>query len=108
MIILPSDFAPYINIDKGLSRMKYVKAQAVFPESLLEEIQKYIQGELVYIPKSPGSHKKWGANTGARIAIAHRNESIVQAFKAGTSIPQLAVLYCLAEDTIKKIVYGKR
>jgi len=87
--------------------MKYVKAQAVFPESLLEEMQKYIQGELVYIPKLPTSYKKWGANTGAKHIIAKRNEKMVQAFKAGTSIPQLAELYSLAEDTIKKIVYGK-
>ena len=87
--------------------MKYVKAQTVFPESLLVEIQKYIQGELVYIPKSPANYKKWGANTGAKITIAQRNENVVHAFNTGTSIPQLAVLYCLAEETIKKIVYGK-
>ena len=88
--------------------MKYVKAQAVFPEPLLAEMQKYIQGELVYIPKSPGSYKKWGANTGAKNMIAQRNQRMVQAFKAGTSISQLVELYNLAEDTIRKIVYGKR
>ena len=87
--------------------MKYVKAQAVFPESLLIEMQKYIQGELVYIPKSPASYKKWGANTGAKDTIAQRNEMMVREFKAGASIPQLAEIYCLAEDTIKKIVYRK-
>jgi len=87
--------------------MRYVKAQSVFPESLLTEMQKYIQGELVYIPKSPTSYKQWGANTGAKNTIAHRNEKMVQAFRAGTSIPELAELYSLAEDTIKKIVYGK-
>ena len=88
--------------------MKYVKAKAVFPESLLVEMQKYIQGELVYIPKPPASYKKWGVNTGARSTIAQRNKNMVQAFKAGTSISQLSELYSLAEDTIRKIVYGKR
>jgi len=87
--------------------MKYVKAQDLFPASLLVEMQKYIQGELVYIPKSPASYIKWGTNTGARNTIAHRNETMVRAFKAGTTITQLAELYNLAEDTIKKIVYGK-
>jgi len=87
--------------------MRYVKAQALFPESLLTEMQKYIQGELVYIPKSSASYIKWRANTGAKNTIAQRNEKMVRAFKAGTSIPQLAELYSLAEDTIKKIVYGK-
>jgi len=88
--------------------MKHIKAQSVFPEPLLAEMQKYVQGELVYIPKPPTSYKKWGTNTGTKNMIAKRNENMVLAFKSGTSIPQLAELYSLAEDTIKKIVYGKR
>jgi len=87
--------------------MKYVKAQTVFPETLLAEIQKYVQGELVYIPKSPTNYKKWGSDTGARNAVAQRNEYLIQTFKAGTSVAQLAELCCLSEDTVRKIVYGK-
>ena len=86
--------------------MKYVKAQAVLPEALLIEVQKYIQGGLVYIPKPEASHKKWGTKTGTRAKLAQRNEKMVQLFKAGTPIGVLAESYCLAEDTIKKIVYG--
>jgi len=88
--------------------MKYVKAQAVLPKSLLDEIQKYVQGELVYIPKLPSNHKKWGTKTGAKSVTAQRNNDMVQAYNAGISIPKLAVLYCLSEDTVKKIVYGKK
>lgn len=36
--------------NKGRAEMKYVKAKAVLPESLIAEIQKYIQGETIYIP----------------------------------------------------------
>jgi len=86
--------------------MKYVKAEAVLPKALLVEIQKYIQGDMVYIPKPQANHKKWGTKTGAKATIAQRNENMVQAYKAGTSIAQLAETYCLAEDTVKKIVYG--
>jgi len=86
--------------------MKSIKAQAVFPESLLTEIQKYIQGEIVYIPKLKDDYKKWGDNTGAKKTIAQRNDNMVKAFRAGTSILQLAEIYGLAEDTVKKIVYG--
>lgn len=88
--------------------MKYVKAQTVFPKSLLDEIQKYVQGELVYIPKSSANYKKWGANTSTKNIIALRNKDIIQSFKTGSSIPRLAELYSLSEDTIKKIVYGKK
>jgi hypothetical protein len=46
--------------------MAYVKAAAVLPEKLLSEIQKYVQGETIYIPKTESAHKKWGARSGAR------------------------------------------
>jgi len=87
--------------------MKYVKAQAVLPKSLLAEIQKYIQGELVYIPKPQATYEKWGSKTGSRKALAQRNDTMVKAYRAGTPITQLAESYYLAEDTVKNIVYGK-
>ena len=85
--------------------MKYVKAQNVFLKSLLDEIQGYVQGELVYIPKSSVNYKKWGASTNTKTLITQRNDRIRQDFKEGTTIVRLAELYNLSEDTIKKIVY---
>ena len=88
--------------------MRYVRAQAVLPKDLLAEIQKYVQGELLYIPKLPGCCTPWGSQTGARRATTQRNDAIAQAFQAGVPIAQLATSYHLAEETIKKIVYGRR
>lgn len=88
--------------------MKYIKANTVFPKHLLDEIQKYVQGELVYIPKSPANYEKWGDNTETKKTIERRNKDIVQAFKVGTSITELAESYYLSEDTIKKIVYSQK
>ena len=85
--------------------MKYVKANVVFPQSLLDEIQKYVQGELVYIPKQPANHEKWGTNTDTKRMLKLRNEDIVRAFKAGRTISELVKLFFLSEETIKKIVY---
>jgi len=51
--------------------MKYIKAQQVFPESLLVEIQKYIQGEYVYIPKAPDNHNEWGASTDTKTVLTN-------------------------------------
>ena len=107
LAILPSDFALYQNIDKEPSRMKYKNAKTVFPKGLLDEIQKYAQGELVYIPISPLNHKKWGTNTKAKAYTAHRNDEITNAFKTGLTISDLAKEYYLSEETIKKIVYRK-
>ena len=87
--------------------MKYIKAQQVFPESLLVEIQKYIQGEYVYIPKAPDNHNEWGASTDTKTVLAKRNENIASDFRDGLSILHLADSYGLAVETIKKIVYVK-
>ena len=87
--------------------MKYVKATAILPENLILEIQKYIQGETIYIPKKKASHRKWGTRSGSRQAIDERNSAIRTAFKSGRTIDQLAEEYYLSSETIKKIAYTK-
>ncbi|GEN85994.1 CD3324 family protein [Oceanobacillus sojae] len=87
--------------------MKYIKADYVFPEELLKEIQKYVQGELIYIPKLPEKRKKWGEKTGAREYLDQRNAEISRKFSAGISIDKLSETFCLSYDSIKKIVYSK-
>ena len=88
--------------------MKYKNAKVVFPKSLLEEIQKYVQGDLIYIPKSSDRYEKWGTNTETKAVLARRNQEIINAFQAGMSVVELATRYFLAEETIKKIVYCKK
>jgi len=87
--------------------MKYAKAVHVLPAALLTEIQKYVQGELLYIPKAYGTHKEWGSNTQSKKRTESRNTSIRLAFRAGKTIEQLAEQYHLSFDSIKKIVYSK-
>lgn len=87
--------------------MKYVNAAAILPENLIAEIQKYIQGETLYIPKQESHYQKWGTRSGGRKRLDERNTTIKQAFKNGSSIDQLAMEYFLSPETIKKIVYTK-
>ncbi|WP_026695140.1 CD3324 family protein [Peribacillus kribbensis] len=87
--------------------MKYVRATSVLPPSLIAEIQKYIQGETIYIPKPEGTHQKWGTNSGGRKMIDERNAAIRQAFKEGSGIGSIARDYYLSAETIRKIVYSK-
>ncbi|RDI45666.1 CD3324 family protein [Falsibacillus pallidus] len=87
--------------------MKYVKAAAVLPDELLVEIQKYVQGEAIYIPKPDKKRTQWGAKSGSRRRLDHRNEEIRKAFLTGTSIDHLAAEYFLSIESIKKIVYTK-
>lgn len=87
--------------------MTYIKATSVLPEELVKEIQKYIQGETIYIPKRGKSYKQWGTLSGERKRIDERNNSLKDAFKSGVSKEQLAKEYYLSIETIKKIVYTK-
>lgn len=87
--------------------MAYVKATAVLPDELILEIQKYVQGKTIYIPKPEPNHQQWGIRSGARKQIDDRNRAIKCAFKNGVSIEQLAADYYLSVETIKKIVYKK-
>jgi hypothetical protein len=102
-------FVPYLLFidNKGMSSLKYVNADGLLPEKLLKEIQNYVQGETIYIPKPRNTYKKWGSQSGARALIDERNERIQHAFKNGEKIDQLALEHHLSCETIKKIVYRK-
>ena len=85
--------------------MKYINAAEILPEQLLKELQTYVDGEVLYIPKV-SVKKEWGATSGARTFYRERNNEIQELFQEGYSIDILAERYGLAYSTIKKIVYG--
>lgn len=85
--------------------MKYKNAVDLFPQELITEIQKYLTGSLVYIPQAENQRKPWGELSGTKKEISTRNYEIRQKFRGGVSISELALEYCLAVETIKKIVY---
>jgi Mor family transcriptional regulator len=88
--------------------MKYINAIEVLPQSLLNEIQKYISGEIIYIPQMEGIKNNWGSKTGAREKIADRNKQIRLEKENGKTIDELMIKYNLSYDSIKKIVYVKK
>lgn len=85
--------------------MKYINAAEILPERLLKELQMYIDGEVVYIPKS-SMKKEWGAASGSRTFYQERNREIQKLYREGSSIDMLMKRYGLAYSTIKKIIYG--
>ncbi|WP_433620617.1 CD3324 family protein [Paenibacillus cellulositrophicus] len=88
--------------------MKYTSADAILPKDLLKEIQKYVEGRMIYIPNAEGSRKKWGEKSGNRSYLNIRNDEIRQRFHDGSTIDQLSELFSLSHDSIKKIVYSKK
>lgn len=91
--------------DKAI--MNYKNANDILPQHLVDEIQKYASGEIIYIPKPKGNHLKWGERSGGREYIKARNIKIKQQFNNGDNILSLSKSYHLSLDSIKKIVYTK-
>ncbi|WP_416293185.1 CD3324 family protein [Paenibacillus illinoisensis] len=88
--------------------MNYINADAILPEELLKEIQRHIQGGLVYIPKPKEAHQKWGEKSGSRAVVRERNDQIRRLFAAGVTVHELTERFFLSIDSIKKIVYSKK
>ncbi|WP_434305355.1 CD3324 family protein [Clostridium botulinum] len=83
--------------------MKYINAADVLPKELLKEILNYVDGELLYIP-TLGEKQKWGECSGSREYYRKRNSEIINQYKNGTTISNIAKVYCLSYDSVRKIV----
>lgn len=86
--------------------MAYKNAKDILPCELVREIQKYIDGELIYVP-TKSEKTQWGIRNGAKAKYAERNREIRELYKGNVSIEELAARYFLSTDSIKKIVYGE-
>ena len=87
--------------------MKYKNAAEILPPGLLREVQYYIAGELLYIPRSD-SKQEWGAVSGSKKFYSERNSQIRELFHDGRSVEELAKKFGLSSSTIKKIIYQKK
>ncbi|MEB7771011.1 CD3324 family protein [Kurthia gibsonii] len=86
--------------------MSYQNAKEILPEKLMKEIQQYVQGQTLYIPRKD-EPKRWGEKSGSRKALYERNEAICKAYAQGATKEQLAQKYYLSVETIRKIIYQK-
>ncbi len=90
---------------KGVN-MKYKNAGAVLPTELIEEIQKYIQGEFLYIPKKDKQIHR--AVTEYKIELEKRNNRIYKMHLEGMSNENLARNFNLAQSSIRRILIEQR
>ncbi len=85
--------------------MSYIKADDLLPPELVSEIQKYVQGAQIYIPRNRKKRLGWGQKNGTREKFENRNNQIRALKQSGLKISDLADRYCLSEDSIRKILY---
>jgi Mor family transcriptional regulator len=91
-------------IVRRIYTLSYKNGKDILPPYLLSELQKYIQGEIIYIPREENTRKGWGENNGTRHALLERNHEIYRLFREGTNVEELISLYNLSEDSIRKII----
>ena len=87
--------------------MKYINANTILPDMLVEELQQYVQAGYIYIPAKDEQHKSWGELSGYRKELAKRNAIIIMEYKNGVSVAELADRYFLSVSAIRKIIYQK-
>lgn len=88
------------------SIVSYIKAENVLPRELIETIQQYVDGKLIYIPCK--EKQEWGSATSAKAFFRERNERIYEAYKSGMSLHELAHNFSLSEKSIQRILRKQR
>lgn len=87
--------------------MKYLNAQVILPDTLVKELQNYIQGGYIYVPVEQEQQKRWGEVSGYRQELAQRNQQIKEEYQSGISMESLSEKYGLSLYAVRKIIYQK-
>ncbi|MBO5293015.1 MAG: hypothetical protein J6B10_07545 [Lachnospiraceae bacterium] len=85
--------------------MSYVNAEDILPEDLVREIQKYVDGKVLYIPRKDDNSLAWGEKSGAKDKLAERNREIVSRYYSGETAADLGKRYFLSEKRIRAIIH---
>ena len=88
--------------------MSYKKARHILPDELLEEVQKYVDGECIYIPRRPDRKKVRGTSAASLQYFHIRNKQIYQEYLAGESRNSLSEKYFLSLKSVQSIIRQER
>ena len=86
--------------------MSYIRADEILPRDLLETIQQYVDGQLIYIPRK--EKQEWGSRTSARKFFRERNERIYKAWQEGISEEELSRRFSLSRKSIQRILRNQK
>ncbi|MGL5616505.1 MAG: CD3324 family protein [Sarcina sp.] len=84
--------------------MCYKAAKEVLPNEIIELIQKYVQGEYIYIPKKENNRQGWGTSNNTRKEINKRDYNIYNEYANGATRMELAEKYFLSKKSIDRII----
>lgn len=81
--------------------MGYINANDILPMELINEIQRYVQGVNLYIPKIPEKKK---SDSSYKYELYERNKEIYELFQSGKKVSELAKMYYLSDKSIYRIL----
>lgn len=81
--------------------MSYINAKSVLPEQIIKEIQKYVNGVNLYIPKVPEANSICSSY---ELELYRRNQEIYKLFLQGEKVSKLAAEYYLSDKSIYRIL----
>ncbi|MDR1701446.1 MAG: DNA-binding response regulator [Sporomusaceae bacterium] len=84
--------------------MGYIKADCVLPYALLAEVQQYIDGDYIYIPRKAENRKRWGERKNTREELDRRTRAILEQYQNGTAVAEKARQCFLSSKTVYKIL----
>lgn len=84
--------------------MGYMRGTSILPAELVQQIQKYVDGEYIYIPRLAERRKRWGDNTDIRQALESRNQEIFEKYQSGDRVSELSEEYHISTQGIYKII----
>ncbi|QLY79959.1 CD3324 family protein [Clostridium intestinale] len=88
--------------------MSYANAKDIFPDEILELIQKYVDGKYIYIPRKEENKIAWGELSQSRKELSDRNTNIYEDYLSGESIQSISDKYYLSYKTIQRIILQKK
>ena len=86
--------------------MSYIRADEILPRELVEAIQQYVDGQIIYIPRK--EKQKWGSGTSAKEFFRERNDRIYQAYQNGTGEEELSRCFSLSRKSIQRILRSQK
>jgi len=85
--------------------LAYLNAKNILPSALVREIQKYIDGDTIYIPSNEEAEKaSWGHRNGSRERYNERNSKIIEMHEKNLPVEEIAEAFFLSADSVRKII----
>ena len=81
--------------------MSYINAKDVLPKEMIKEIQKYVNGVNLYIPKVPEENSNC---SNYKLELYKRNQEIYNLFLQGEKVSKLAAEYYFSDKSIYRIL----